>query len=189
MSALEVLEPTPSLPGAESSPSCEQWVSARSSASPPFPGRPSPSQLSSCPEGPMGSSRDAAWLRRETAELGTLALAHRPGRDACSVRPCFLTCTSLRLLEAPCEAGDGMSGWGISHPLWVPEAWVLGWAWLGGKLGALPMTLRLNPPSQAHRLGPPCTHPDAQDLSAASAHPFWALPRAAPHALLAAHHC
>lgn len=35
----------------------------------------------------------------------------------------------------------------------------------------------------------PSTHPDAQDLPAASAHPFQALPRAAPHALLAPHRC
>lgn len=49
---------------------------------------------------------------------------------------------------------------------------------------ARPTTARFNPPSR-----PPGTHPDSQDLPAASAHPGWALPRAAPCIPLASHRC
>lgn len=49
---------------------------------------------------------------------------------------------------------------------------------------ARPTAARFNPPSR-----PPGTHPDTQDLPAASAHPGWALPGAAPRTPLASHHC
>lgn len=49
---------------------------------------------------------------------------------------------------------------------------------------ARPPTARFNPPSR-----PPGTHPDSQDLPAASAHPGGALPRAAPCIPLASHRC
>lgn len=51
------------------------------------------------------------------------------------------------------------------------------------------VTSGFKPPSQAWPPWAPRTHPDTQDLPATSAHPFQALPRAAPHTLLASHQC
>lgn len=117
-----------------------------------------------CPEGPPSTAGGSLAVCAPA-----LALIRRPWPS----HP-FRLSTSIRMLAADYWGG------GARRP--SPRG--------PRNLGpAQAVTSGFKPPSQAWPPWAPRTHPDTQDLPATSAHPFQALPRAAPHTLLASHQC